>query len=242
MNIKNREQSEFFDLKEASIKAITPMMDQYLTIKLQNPDGLLFYRMGDFYELFFNDAIVAATALNITLTKRGKHLGEDIAMCGVPVHSHENYLSRLIKQGHNVVICEQTESPAEAKKRGGKSLVKREVVRTITPGTLVEETLLDRKQNNFLAALCEIKSKYAIAWLDISTGDLQTQSLFQNSIAATLARVNPGELLISDRLLKNENLRNVLEPWKECLSILPVSRFDSIKEISVCKIYTKSKL
>jgi DNA mismatch repair protein MutS len=228
MNTKNRKQSEFFDLKKDRIKAITPMMHQYLTIKRQNPDGLLFYRMGDFYELFFNDAIVAATALNITLTKRGKHLGEDIAMCGVPAHSHENYLSRLIKQGHNVVICEQTESPAEAKKRGGKSLVKREVVRTITPGTLIEETLLDRKQNNFLAALSEIKSKYALAWLDVSTGDLQTQSLIENSLAAALARVNPGELLISDVLLKNENLKSVLEPWKECLSILPVSRFDSV--------------
>ena len=182
MDTKNREQSEFFDFTKNDITAITPMMHQYLAIKHQNPDGLLFYRMGDFYELFFDDAIVAATALNITLTKRGKHLGDDIAMCGVPVHSHENYLSRLIKQGHNVVVCEQVESPAEAKKRGGKSLVKRKVVRTITPGTLIEETLLDRKQNNFLAALSEIKSKYAIAWLDVSTGDLQTQSLFENSL------------------------------------------------------------
>ena len=117
------------------------MMVQYLSIKRENPDCLLFYRMGDFYELFFEDAVLAARALDITLTKRGKHLGEDIQMCGVPVHAHENYLSKLIRQGFKVAVCEQTEDPAEAKKRGAKSVVRREVVRPITPGTLTEDTL-----------------------------------------------------------------------------------------------------
>ncbi|MEO0958643.1 MAG: DNA mismatch repair protein MutS, partial [Pseudomonadota bacterium] len=120
----------------------TPMMAQYLGIKAEHSDALLFYRMGDFYELFFEDAEVAAGALDIALTKRGKHLGEDIAMCGVPVHSAESYLHTLIRKGHRVAVCEQTEDPAEAKKRGSKSVVRREVVRLVTPGTLTEDRLL----------------------------------------------------------------------------------------------------
>ncbi|MCA8894988.1 MAG: DNA mismatch repair protein MutS, partial [Amphiplicatus sp.] len=138
------------DLPDA---AVTPMMAQYLEIKRQAPDALLFYRMGDFYELFFDDAVKAAAALDITLTKRGRHLGEDIPMCGVPVHSHESYLSRLIRHGFKVAICEQTEDPAEAKKRGSKSVVRREIIRLITPGTLTEDTLLDASRNNYLGAL-----------------------------------------------------------------------------------------
>ena len=122
-------------------KAVTPMMAQYLSIKRQNPNCLLFYRMGDFYELFFDDAVKAATALNITLTKRGKHKSKDIPMCGVPAHSHETYLLRLIKAGYKVAICEQTEDPAQAKRRGPKAVVSRNVVRIITPGTLTEDTL-----------------------------------------------------------------------------------------------------
>ena len=159
MKTKNQKQKKVAELNKDTGKVITPMMAQYLSIKHKNPDGLLFYRMGDFYELFFEDAIIAAACLNITLTKRGKHMGEDIAMCGVPAISHENYLARLIKHGHKVVICEQIESPAEAKKRGTKSVVQREVVRTVTAGTLIEDALLDEKKNNFLLALAEIQSK-----------------------------------------------------------------------------------
>ncbi|MEE2998570.1 MAG: DNA mismatch repair protein MutS [Pseudomonadota bacterium] len=228
MNVKYQKSRELFKVKNKPVKSVTPMMQQYLSIKNAHPEGLLFYRMGDFYELFFNDAVIAAAALNITLTKRGKHLGEDIAMCGVPVHSHENYLSRLIKQGHKIVVCEQKESPEEAKKRGAKSVVRREVVRTITAGTVTEETLLDQKQNNFLAAFTEINLKYALAWLDMSTGELQIQPLKDDSIAAALARVNPGELLLSDKLARNEIISGVVESFKGCLSILPDSRFDSI--------------
>src|SRR6186997_3511177 len=132
---------------------VTPMMEQYQEIKAANPDCLLFYRMGDFYELFFGDAEVASRALGIALTKRGKHLGADIPMCGVPVHSADDYLQRLIAQGHRVAVCEQIEDPAEAKKRGPKAVVRRDVVRLVTPGTLTEESLLDARAHNFLTAL-----------------------------------------------------------------------------------------
>src|SRR6266567_9068517 len=128
----------------------TPMMAQYLEIKRGNPDCLLFYRMGDFYELFFADAVKAAAALDITLTRRGKHDGADIPMCGVPVHASESYLSRLIRQGFKVAVCEQVEDPAEAKKRGGKSPVRRAVIRVVTPGTITEDSLLDARRHNYL--------------------------------------------------------------------------------------------
>ena len=132
---------------------VTPMMEQYLEIKSAHPGLLLFYRMGDFYELFFEDAEVAARALGIVLTKRGKHLGRDIPMCGVPVHRADEYLHRLIVLGHRVAVCEQLEDPAEAKKRGGKSVVRRDVIRVVTPGTLTEDTLLEAKRNNYLLAI-----------------------------------------------------------------------------------------
>src|SRR5215204_291521 len=130
--------------------AITPMMRQYLESKAANPDGLLFYRMGDFYELFFQDAEVASRALNIVLTKRGKHQGIDIPMCGVPIDRADDYLQRLIGLGHRVAVCEQTEDPAEAKKRGSKSVVRRDVVRLVTPGTITEERLLEPSRANLL--------------------------------------------------------------------------------------------
>ena len=133
-----------------STSSVTPMMSQFLKIKSQYPNALLFYRMGDFYELFFDDAEIASEALNITLTKRGTHNGRDIPMCGVPCHSSENYLLNLIRKGHKVAVCEQLEKPEEAKKRGYKAVVKRDVVRLITPGTLTEESLLNDNQNNFL--------------------------------------------------------------------------------------------
>src|SRR5919109_3592025 len=136
---------------------VTPMMAQYLDIKAAHPDCLLFYRMGDFYELFFEDAEIASRALGIVLTKRGKHAGDDIPMCGVPVERAEDYLHRLIAQGHRVAVCEQTEDPAEARKRGGKSVVRRAVVRLVTPGTLTEDTLLDARRNNYLLAVARMR-------------------------------------------------------------------------------------
>ena len=136
---------------------VTPMMEQYIEIKTANPDCLLFYRMGDFYEMFFEDAEVASRALGIMLTKRGKHLGADIPMCGVPVERADEYLHRLIALGHRVAVCEQLEDPAEAKKRGNKSVVKRDVVRLVTPGTLTEDSLLDAKRNNYLLAIARAR-------------------------------------------------------------------------------------
>src|SRR6202795_4904989 len=135
------------DSAEAGAR-VTPMMEQYTEIKAAHPGCLLFYRMGDFYELFFEDAEVASRALGIVLTKRGKHLGRDIPMCGVPVIRADDYLHRLIALGHRVAVCEQIEDPAEARKRGGKSVVRRNVTRLVTPGTLTEEALLDSSRNN----------------------------------------------------------------------------------------------
>src|SRR6266403_2323356 len=164
----------------ADDQRVTPLMEQYIEIKAANPGCLLFYRMGDFYELFFEDAEVASRALRIVLTKRGKHRGQDIPMCGVPVHRADEYLHRLIAQGHRVAVCEQTEDPAEAKKRGGKSVVRRDVIRLVTPGTLTEDTLLDANRNNYLMAIARARasaeadaSRFALAWIDISTGEFR---------------------------------------------------------------------
>jgi DNA mismatch repair protein MutS len=205
----------------------TPLMAQYLAIKAQNRDCLLFYRMGDFYELFFDDAVKASAALDIALTKRGKHDGQDIAMCGVPVHAADAYLARLIRQGFKVAVCEQIEDPAEAKKRGYKAVVKRDVVRVVTPGTLTEDTLLDARRHNYLAALADAAGGLGLAWLDISTGDFQLQPVEPRDLAAVLARLSPGELLLPERLLGQGPVRDQLTDWTSILSPLPSSRFDS---------------
>jgi DNA mismatch repair protein MutS len=207
----------------------TPMMAQYLEIKRAYPDALLFYRMGDFYEMFFDDAVKAAEALGIALTKRGKHLGEDIRMCGVPVHSHENYLEQLIRKGFKVAVCEQTEDPAEAKKRGAKSVVRREVVRLVTPGTLTEDTLLDARAHNYLAALARTgtDADWGLAWTDVSTGAFEVTSVTQANLAAELARLSPGELLVADSLLRERALSDLLNEQTGALTALPSMRFAS---------------
>src|SRR5437764_11057835 len=186
--------------------SVTPMMEQYIEIKAAHPDCLLFYRMGDFYELFFEDADVASRALGIVLTKRGKHLGQDIPMCGVPIERADEYLHRLIARGHRVAVCEQTEDPAEARKRGGKSVVRRDVVRLITPGTLTEDTLLDARRNNYLLAIARARassaadSRFALAWIDISTGEFRIAECDRAGLAAEIARLEPGEIIVSDAL------------------------------------------
>ncbi|GAA5076235.1 DNA mismatch repair protein MutS [Roseibacterium beibuensis] len=180
---------------------VTPMMAQYLEIKAQHADALLFYRMGDFYEMFFEDAVAAAEALDIALTKRGKHDGDDIPMCGVPVHSAESYLLTLIRKGFRVAICEQMEDPAEAKKRGGsKAVVRREVVRLVTPGTLTEDSLLDARRHNFLAAYAEVRGEGALAWADISTGDFRVLPCPPVRLGPELARLAPREVLVQDSM------------------------------------------
>jgi DNA mismatch repair protein MutS len=182
---------------------VTPMMEQYIEIKAANPDCLLFYRMGDFYELFFDDAETASRALGIVLTKRGKHLGRDIPMCGVPIERADEYLHRLIALGHRVAVCEQLEDPAEARKRGAKSVVRRDVVRLVTPGTLTEDSLLDARSNNYLLALARVRAssdddRFGIAWIDISTGEFGVAECDRATLAAEIARIEPGEIIVSD--------------------------------------------
>jgi DNA mismatch repair protein MutS len=212
---------------DATVGPVTPMMTQYLEIKRAHPDHLLFYRMGDFYELFFDDAVKASAALDITLTKRGRHDGADIPMCGVPVHSHEAYLARLIRHGFKVAVCEQVEDPAEAKKRGAKAVVRREIVRLVTPGTLTEDTLLDARRHNYLAALAEAGRRLGLAWLDISTGEFSVQPVEPPRLAAALARLDPGELLVSERLLQRQDLFECFAEWRSAMTPLPNGRFDS---------------
>ena len=180
---------------------VTPMMAQYLEVKARHADALLFYRMGDFYEMFFDDAVAAAEALDIALTKRGQHLGEDIPMCGVPVHAAENYLLTLIRKGFRVAVCEQLEDPAEAKKRGSKSVVKRDVVRVVTPGTLTEDSLLDARRHNYLTAYFESRDgSAALAWCDMSTGGFWVMPVTPARLGPELARLAPREILISENL------------------------------------------
>jgi DNA mismatch repair protein MutS len=175
--------------------AMTPMMAQYFALKAQAPDCLLFYRMGDFFELFFDDARAAAATLDIALTTRGEHGGQPVPMCGVPVHSAEGYLARLIRAGHRVAIAEQTETPAEARARGSKALVARGIVRTVTAGTLTEDALLDARRANVLAAVGEAGGGLAIAAADISTGRIEVTAIDRAGLAAEIARLNPAELI-----------------------------------------------
>ena len=211
---------------------VTPMMEQYLEIKAANPGLLLFYRMGDFYELFFGDAEVASRALGITLTKRGKHQGEDIPMCGVPVERADDYLHRLIEKGHRVAVCEQTEDPAAARKRGNKSVVKRDVVRLVTPGTLTEDNLLDARANNYLLALARSRAsssgedRIGLAWIDISTSEFIVTEVGTGELGATLARINPNEVIVTDAIYGDTVLGPLL---RELPAVTPLTRdvFDS---------------
>ena len=213
---------------KTSPRAATPMMVQYFQHKDAYPDALLFFRMGDFYEMFFDDAVAAAAALDIALTKRGSHKGDDIPMCGVPVHALDGYLERLIRKGFRVAICEQMEDPAEAKRRGGsKAVVRRDVIRLVTPGTLTEESLLDARAHNYLAAVTEVSGQCGLAWLDMSTGDFTVQPLGLADLPAAVSRISPGELLLPEKLFERPELAGVLEDWKRHLTPLPNARFNS---------------
>ena len=201
----------------------TPMMAQYLAIREANPGALLFYRMGDFYEMFFDDAVAAAAALDIALTKRGTHLGQPIPMCGVPVHAAESYLLTLIRKGFRVAIAEQMEDPAEARKCGAKSVVARDVVRLVTPGTLTEESLLEARRHNFLAAFATVRDDSALAWVDISTGAFRVMPCPPARLAPELARHAPRELLVAEGAGLDETAREA-----GCaLTELPSGSFDS---------------
>ena len=221
--------------------AATPMMAQYLQIKAQNPGALLFYRMGDFYEMFFDDAVAASEALDIALTKRGKHLGEDIAMCGVPVHAAEGYLLNLIRKGFRVAIAEQLEDPAEAKKRGSKSVVKRDVVRLVTPGTLTEDSLLEARRHNFLCAFAEVRDDSALAWADISTGEFRVMSCPLPRLGPELARLAPKEVLIPDS--QDAGLAMLVSESGAALTPLARTSFDSAgAEKRLCALFSVSSL
>src|SRR5712691_11520032 len=207
---------------------ITPVMEQFVEIKRANPDCLLFYRMGDFYELFFEDAEVAARALGIVLTKRGKHLGRDIPMCGVPIHRADEYLHRLIALGHRVAVCEQLEDPAEARKRGAKSVMRRDVIRLVTPGTLTGDTLLDARRNNYLLAIARTRAsgdEFALAWIDSSAGEFRIAERDRAGIAAEIARLEPGEIIVSDALYGDTELAPYLRSLP-AVTPLPRDVFD----------------
>ncbi|HCJ70469.1 MAG TPA: DNA mismatch repair protein MutS, partial [Agrobacterium sp.] len=207
------------------------MMEQYIEIKANNPGSLLFYRMGDFYELFFDDAVEASRALGITLTKRGQHMGHDIPMCGVPVHAADDYLQKLIMRGYRVAVCEQVEDPAEAKKRGSKSVVKRDVVRLVTPGTLTEEKLLSPTESNYLMALARIRgsaeAQFALAWIDISTGVFRLAETTLTRLLADIWRIDPRELIVADSLFHDEELRPVFDMLGRVAVPQPAILFDS---------------
>jgi DNA mismatch repair protein MutS len=208
----------------------TPVMAQFLEIKAAHPGSLLFYRMGDFYELFFEDAEVAAQALGITLTKRGKHLGRDIPMCGVPVHSADAYLQRLIRLGHRVAVCEQLEDPAAARRRGSKAVVRRDVTRLVTPGTLTEDSLLDSRSNNFLASIARHKGsgELALAWADISSGELAVLVTDPARLSTDLARLEAREIVVPDALLNEAEYSFLLDRAGPPVTPLPAARFDSL--------------
>jgi len=207
------------------------MMEQYLEIKAAHPGLLLFYRMGDFYELFFEDAEIASRALGIMLTKRGKHQGVDIPMCGVPVERSDDYLHRLIAQGHRVAVCEQMEDPAAARARGNKSVVRRDVVRLVTPGTLTEDTLLDARANNYLLAIARLRGaagaeRLGLAWIDISTSEFIVTECAVGELPATLSRINPNEIIVTDALYGDTDIGPTLREWP---AVTPLTRdvFDS---------------
>lgn len=207
------------------------MMEQYIEIKAANPGSLLFYRMGDFYELFFQDALEASRALGITLTRRGQHLGQDIPMCGVPIHAADDYLQKLIGLGYRVSVCEQIEDPAEAKKRGAKSVVRRDVVRLVTPGTITEDKLLSPSDANYLMALARIRAgdepSLALAWIDISTGVFRVAETTETRLLADILRIDPRELILADSLFEDPALRPSIDPLGRVAVPQPAVLFDS---------------
>ena len=228
--------------------APTPMMAQYIEIKAANPDSLLFYRMGDFYELFFDDAAVASRALGIALTRRGKHQGEDIPMCGVPVVSSDDYLQRLIGLGHRVAVCEQLEDPAEARKRGGKSPVRRDVVRLVTPGTITEERLLDPGKPNYLMSLARLggsgpHAEFAQAWADLSTGQFTVKASAADRLATDMLAVDPSEIIVADTVFHDPQLKPLFTQLRQLARPEPAVLFDAATASArLCRFYDVATL
>jgi len=224
-------------VRTAATAAATPMMEQYVEIKSANPDSLLFYRMGDFYELFFGDAEIASEALGIVLTRRGKHQGTDIPMCGVPVHAADDYLQKLIAKGFRVAVCEQVEDPAAARKRGSKSVVRRDVVRLVTPGTITEDKLLAASESSYLAALGRVRrgtaahggreDAWALAWTEMSTGLFRVAESTPERLASDLFRIDPRELIVAEPVFHDPALKSLFDQLGRMVSPQPPSLFDS---------------
>lgn len=232
-NLEKNGKNKKASLHEMDLEKATPAMKQYILIKKKYPDSLLFYRMGDFYELFFEDAVTASDALGLTLTSRSKTEGKDIPMCGVPFHAYDLYLARLIKMGFKVAICEQTEDPKKAKQeRGSTAIVNRDVTRVVTPGTITEENLLDAKRSNYIACVYIRARTISISWIDISTGAfyIEQQPIdkvpAQIVLSTSLARLAPVEILIEDRLLGLSDFYSILSEYKDKLSPRPRALFN----------------
>lgn len=222
---------------------LTPMLQQYLSIKSGHQDCLLLYRLGDFYELFFEDAIIAADLLGISLTKRGQHLNEDIPMCGVPAHASDAYIEKLVKQGHRVAICEQLETPQEAKKRGYKAVVRREVVRVITAGTLTEDPMLSSKNSNYLGAISLFEGKLSIAWVEITTGEFAFTTTSAASLSTELSRLQLSEIIIPEKLMQDTDLSSLLKEYRSRIVLRADSLFSPVRaETITCEFYNLKSL
>jgi DNA mismatch repair protein MutS len=214
--------------KTVAEPGVTPVMAQFLDAKAKAADAILFFRMGDFYELFFDDAVQASAALGLALTKRGKHLGEDIPMAGVPVHAMEGYLARLIRQGFRVAVCEQMEDPSEARKRGSKAVVRRDIVRVVTPGTLTEDALLDARGANRLAAVAIRKGRAAVAVVELSAGAVDVVACALKDLGATLAAFRPSEVLVPDRLFSDPEAKAALDGSGGVVQALPQAQAEPV--------------
>ena len=224
---------------------VTPMIAQYLDVKSRHEKYLLFYRMGDFYELFFKDAIIASKELNITLTKRGKYKNEDIPMCGVPYHASQNYISRLIKLGYKVAIAEQLTEQSNSKidqttQKKYSNIFPRDVVRIITPGTILDESMLESKNNNFLLSIFCDKGFFCISWVDVTTGEFKVKKLTSKNINEEIEEIffklDPKEILLTDDLNENVLFSKQFSAWKEKITIIPNSYYDNCNSEERLKI------
>ena len=216
-------------------KKTSPMLVQYFEIKEEYPDCLLFFRLGDFYELFFDDAKKASQALDLVLTHRGEYEDKDVPMCGIPFHAYENYLVRLIKAGYKVAICEQMETPEEAKKRGSTAVMKRGVIRVVTAGTLTEDALLNARTNNYLVALAPLATSCGVSWIDISTGDFYVEEVEFAHVPAVLSRLSASELLIPEDFEKRYPV--VLDASFGQQTVRPADEFLAINQTEVITKY-----
>ena len=215
---------------------LTPMVEQYHRMKQQNPDCLLFYRLGDFYELFFEDAIIASKLLGLVLTQR-----QDMPMCGIPWHAYEMYLSKLVNHGYRVAICEQTETPEEARKRGNKGPVDRKIVRIVTSGTLVEDALLGSKSNNYLLSIIRDKDTIGFAYADVSSGRFLLEQSSIHNLISIITKINPAEIICLDSLCNDKNILDELEPYKSIIHILPNTKFNNVATIDRLNKYYNIK-